>query len=151
MKFQFSLASVLKLRTLLESQHRALLEQARSRLRAVDSKILQAKAAAYVRDLEHLKLLTSNGMQGAALHFTTLQLVQSRDAIVRLCEFRKRLAADVDEQRSKYLAAKQSLGVVNSLYEQALEIHQRDQSRKEQAAVDEMFLLRLGAAKREQP
>ena len=141
MPFRFPLETLLRFRRSVERQHELLLQEANLHVNLVQHRIEQVHhsmidlAAREIMELE-------KGMGAAELHF---------DAACRSIllqhehELRKELKA-VEERRDAclqgYRHAHQERDVIDTLRDHHLEAYRREESRREQRGLDEMFLLR---------
>lgn len=141
MVFRFPLSPVLRLRENLERREflalQALYSQTaavRSDIKALDQTLAQARSQRSAQLLE--------GVPAAYLHFVfegEARVAQRRQALTaRLAE----LQSKVKEQIAKYQQARQKREMLDELRRQQFEQYVRDETKREQQAGDELFLLR---------
>jgi flagellar export protein FliJ len=142
MAFHFSLSGVLRLR---ESLERAELQ----RLQAIAQSVAVARAEieSLEKDLDAARRRTFDtvvaiGATGAELHF---EIARESALNALRSELLKRLA-DLEqkrkEQQARYLQARMQREILSNLYKRQHAEYQRDQSRRMQQRVDELFLIR---------
>lgn len=150
MAFRFPFASVLRLRALLERHRLAELERSLAHLHAMQH---------CVQEAEDWKQRSARGLAGTGiapareLQFVTETLARTDEAIhlfqARIDEEKKRS----EELRRAYLDARRQREIVSTLRDNAARVYHLEMLRREQAAIDEMYLSRLrrGAAEDPEP
>ncbi|MBZ5503619.1 MAG: flagellar export protein FliJ [Acidobacteriia bacterium] len=144
MAFRFSLQAVLRLRASHERIERL-------RLLAVAAMIVRVRneLAALDRESEaarrRMHALLAGGLSGAELHFEfageRLRGDHRRELEGRL----EQLGKTQEVQRRAYHAARQKREILENLRQRKWEEYRRQQARREQQALDELFLIHRGA------
>ena len=140
MRFQFRLEGLLRVRKLLEDQARERLEESMMRIAALDRRLAQA---------EEWSRQTAGGcaspkpLPAVEMQFIESILHQTREAIAQ-CQRQKA----AEEQRAAqlsaaYLLARRERKTVSTLRDNALRQFQIEQSRRQQAEMDDHFLGKL--------
>jgi flagellar export protein FliJ len=141
MPFQFSLATVLRLRETLEHTELLTLEKRYSELALAQGRLWEAEQN-IIRAAESRQLELSRGTTAIQLQLAIeeeSQMRQQRDALLqKLQEAQKVLR----EQLAIYWKARQKRDILQELRKQKLDVYQRTQAKLEQRERDELFLLR---------
>jgi flagellar export protein FliJ len=137
MRFQFQLEGLLRVRRALEQQLRDRLDEAMMRIHALEHSLAEAQrwseATARI-------LVGKNYLPACELQFAESVLHQAHKGI-RQCQLQKETAEQhAAELRELYLLARRERKTVSTLRENALRQFQIEQGRREQSALDEMFL-----------
>lgn len=137
MNFHFQLEGLLRVRRLLERQAREHLDESLMRLHALEHSLAEARRW----HLQTTRIRCSkNFLPASELQFVESVLRQAQEAI-RQCEHHKETAERrTVELRNIYLEARRARKTVSTLREHALRQFQIEQARREQSALDEMFL-----------
>ncbi len=143
MAFQFSLQPVLRLRASYERIERLRLLQIAAAIVQVQNEI-----SAAVRESEEarhaLRERLTAGASGVEIQFETVcetaRLNYRRALVARLAGLRRKH----EMQTAVYRMARQKREILENLHERQLQEYQREQARREQSALDELFLLRYG-------
>jgi len=143
MAFQFSLQPVLRLRASFERLERLRLLQLVAAIAQ-----LQNEIAAAVRESENarrkLRERLAIGSSGMEIHFEmaceAARLNYRRALNARLTALRRKHEA----QKVAFRMARQKREILENLRERQLQEYQREQARRDQRALDELFLLRRG-------
>ncbi len=140
MQFRFQLEGLLRVRRLLERQARERLDESMMRLRALEHGLAEARGwserTAAIRSSKKL-------LPAAELQFIESVLRQTQKAIARCREQKQLEEQHAAELRATYLEARCERKTVSTLRENALREFQTEQSRRNQLALDEMFLAKL--------
>ena len=140
MAFHFPFASLLRLRTLLERHRLAELERSLARLHSMQHSVQEAEDWKRRSALSQVEFVT---LPARELQFVS-EALQQTDAAIHL--FQGRIADEekrVAELRRSYLEARSQREVVSTLRDNAARVYQLEALRREQAAIDEMYLSRL--------
>jgi flagellar export protein FliJ len=141
MPFQFSLATVLRLRENLEHTELLTLEKRYSELALAQGRLWEAEQN-IIRAAESRQLQLSRGTTAIQLQLAIeeeSQMRQQRDALLqKLQEAQKVLR----EQLVVYWKARQKRDILQELRKQKFDVYQRAQAKLEQRERDELFLLR---------
>jgi len=141
MPFQFSLATVLRLRENLEHTELLTLEKRYSELALAQGRLWEAEQN-IIRAAESRQLQLSRGTTAIQLQLAIeeeSQMRQQRDALLqKLQEAQKVLR----EQLAVYWKARQKRDILQELRKQKFDVYQRAQAKLEQRERDELFLLR---------
>lgn len=139
MAFRFPFASLLRLRTLLERHRLAELERSLARLHGMQHRL--EEAAEWKRCSAQAQVEFGT-LPARELQFVSDALQQTDEAIHL---FQGKLAEEevrVEQLRRSYLDARSQREVVSTLRDNAARAYQLEALRREQAAIDEMFLTR---------
>jgi flagellar export protein FliJ len=140
MRFQFQLEGLLHVRRLLEQQARERLDESMLRIRALEQNL--AEAAEWIRQTARSSVCRKP-LPACELHFVETVLGRTHEAI-RQCELRKQAEERrASELRAAYLQARRERKTVSTLRDNALRQFQIESSRREQSALDELFLGKL--------
>jgi flagellar export protein FliJ len=140
MRFHFQLDGLLRLRRLLEREARERLDESLMRIHALQHSLSEAQ---HWSDETSQILAGKDTLPACELQFADSVLRQTKAAIRQ----RKR-TKEVEEERAAelrqaYLVARRERKTVSTLRENALRQFQIEQARREQSALDEMFLGKL--------
>lgn len=128
------------MRRLLERQARERLDESMMRLRAFEHGLAEATGWS---EKTALILASKKLLPAAELQFIESVLRQTQEGIAR-CQHQKQLEEQrAAELRGTYLEARRERKTVSTLRENALREFQTEQSRRDQLALDEMFLAKL--------
>lgn len=140
MGFSFPLDGVLRIRRLLERQARERLDESMMRLRAHEHRLTEAtewrQNTAATRSSNKL-------LPAAEVQFVESVLHQTAEAITRAQRQKQEEEQRAAELRASYLDARRERKTISTLRENALRQFQAEQSRRDQSALDEMFLAKL--------
>jgi flagellar export protein FliJ len=150
MRFRFALDAVLRIHRIREDQQRNLLLAAN-----IDCDRLRSQLAAVEQDQSQRRAMVSQqisaGIWGAELQFDSDCMRQAktlRDQILlQLQEATKRAG----QERAKYLSLRRDRRAMEALRDSAQQQFEREQRRREQLAVDEIYLLSRGRAEQNLP
>ena len=139
MQFNFRLEALLRIRRLLERQARERLDGALEHERRLKRQL--AEAASWRE--ETARQTSDRPIPAAELHFVDSVLQQTARAATQCEEQRRRTEEQADELRRIYLASRRARKTVSTLRANALHQFQLEQARREQLALDEIFLGKL--------
>ncbi|HVJ05319.1 MAG TPA: flagellar export protein FliJ [Candidatus Saccharimonadales bacterium] len=140
MPFHFQLEGLLRVRRLLERQARERLGASMSRVSSLERRA--ADATQWVQNTERARA-ESAGLPAAELRFIESVLSQTQKAITN-CERQKQAEEQqAAKLRAAYLGARRERKTVGTLREHALQQFSAEESRREQSALDEVFLGKL--------
>lgn len=147
MPFHFALSSLLRLRESLEKAElqrlqiiAAQLAQVRVEIDSVDAEIEASRR----QMLEQASVEIS----GAELHIAVLSDSVRQEHRMGLLERRDELEKARQEQQIRYNEARQRREILSNLRQRQLSAYQREQARREQQQIDELFLIRTSSRKR---
>ena len=143
MAFHFSLQAVLRVRIGYENVERlrllafaALMVRTRGEIEALDKESANAR--------ESMRRMLSAGVAGVEMHVESVcervRAEHRRALEARLEELRKKQ----EKQRMIYLLARQKREILENLRERKLAEYQKEQARKEQQTLNDLFVLRAG-------
>jgi len=137
MRFDFKLEGLLRVRKLLETQARDRLDESMMRIQALEHTLTEA----HNWSESTARVLAAKGVLPACeLQFADSVLHQAREGI-RQCELRKKTEEQLAaELRASYMKARRGRKTISTLRENSLRLFQIEQARREQSALDEMFL-----------
>ena len=142
MAFQFSLAGVLRYRQSQEERERLALQRLHTRRAALLRELHEIREASL-----QLQRSLRRHLQQALIPAVAVQVcgdmtnrLERRQQQLRAALLQ--LQSEVAVQTERYKQARQKREVLDSLCERQLNEYRRHQQRREQAAVDELFLLR---------
>jgi len=140
MRFHFTLEGLLRVRKLLEDQARERLEESMMRVSALEHRL--AEAAEWSRQTAD-SYASPKALPAIEMHFIESVLRQTREAIAQ-CQ-RQKLAEEqrAAQLRAAYLQARRERKTVSTLHDNALRQFQIEQSRRQQAEMDDHFLGKL--------
>lgn len=150
MAFRFSLASVLRLR---ESIEKAELQ----RLQAIAAQLMQVRVEIELADdeIEAAKRQVieqaSAGISGAELQLAAIGESARRAYRAALVAKRDELERLRNEQQARYIEARRRREILANLRLRQLSAYEREQARREQQRIDDLFLMRRTAKKRIEP
>lgn len=137
MRFQFQLEGLLRVRRSLEQQLRDRLDEAMMHIHALEHSLVEAERWS---ETTARILAAKNYLPACELQFAESVLHQAH-AGIRQCQLQKETAEQhAAELRTAYLLARRERKTVSTLRENALRQFQIEQRRREQSALDEMFL-----------
>lgn len=140
MSFHFQLEAVLRLRGLLEDQAQRRLDESMMHIRALEHSLTEAiewsQNTARARASENL-------IPAAELQFIESVLHQAKESIAHTRIQKQREEERAAALRTAYLDARRERETLSTLRENALRSYQTEQSRREQSALDEIFLGKL--------
>jgi flagellar export protein FliJ len=140
MRFHFPLEGLLRVRQLLEDQAREHLEESLMRIAALDHRL--AEAVQWSRQTA-ATCACPKPLPAIEMQFIESILRQTRDAIAE-CHRRKQTEEERATQlRAAYLLARRERKTVSTLRDNALRQFQIEQSRRQQAEMDDHFLGKL--------
>jgi len=146
--FHFTLQALLRLR---ESFEKAAIQ----RLRVIAAQLVSARVDIETLDAEiqiaRRRVLdaTAQGITGAELRFEALGATASQERRAALVKKLREIERAHQEQQARYKEARQKREILSNLREHQFTIYQREQSRREQQGLDDLFLMRRGAKNRE--
>jgi flagellar export protein FliJ len=141
MPFHFSLDAVLHFRKSMEHQQELRLRAAHQQVARVRHFLEQAEQR--IKDSEHRRCdQLGSGMTAAELHFFLLGESALRRQMQELHRELVRIEALRDKQQRIYQQARQEREILDSLRDHQLGEYERNAARREQRAVDDLFLLR---------
>jgi flagellar export protein FliJ len=140
MRFQFTLEGLLRVRKLLEDQAREHLEESMMRIAALEHSLMEAQQWSQ----QSARICSSqNRLPAIELQFIESILRQTREAIA-LCRKQKQEEEQrATELRAAYLLARRERRTISTLRDNALCRFQIEQSRRQQAEMDDHFLGKL--------
>jgi flagellar FliJ protein len=148
MAFRFSLQPILKLRASLER-----LEQLRLlAIAALIARVCEEIAALEVESRDARQSLQERlaaGMAGAEIHYEAMCEKLRADRKKALEAQLEGLEGRQERQRLAFQAARQKREILENLRQRRWEDYRREQARREQKAIDELFLLRHGTTPHE--
>ena len=148
MPFHFTLAPLLRLR---ESLEKAELQ----RLRMIAMQVAQARVEIESLDCEiegmrrQLLEQTATGISGAELHMAALLEASHHEYRIRLVAKLYELERARQKQQACYTEVRQQREIISNLRKRQLSAYQREQARRDQQRVDELFLIRRSAKARQ--
>lgn len=141
MAFRFSLESVLRLRISHERQEQAKLELAAQHMHAAKEKCASLKREHDALE-ENFRKTMAAGMDAAELHY----YLSSKSGLYAAEAQAERAAADAEklwnEQRRKFLRARQDREVIASIRHRQHQEYLVEQARREQQQIDDLFAMR---------
>ena len=141
MPFRFTLESVLRLRVSHERQEQAKLELAAQHLYAAREKCASLKREHDALE-ENFRKIMSAGMDASELHF----YLSSKTGLITAEAEAEREAAEAqklwNEQRLKFLRARQDREVIASIRHRQHQEYMVEQNRREQQQIDDLFAMR---------
>lgn len=142
MAFQFTLEAVLGYRRSLEEREQRRLESLLARRAALLQQVRQVhdnyrQLQAAIEDT-----IERQATPAVEIHFALAQQHAMQQQQERLQSDLQALAAEVTKQTGLYRGARQKREVLESLRDAQLRSYRLEQRRREQASLDEMFLLR---------
>jgi len=141
MAFRFSLAAVLKYREVLEQRELAALERAQAEITLVENQIREAEAD-LCRLQQHRGEELRRGMPSIHLQDAIAQ-EQAVDSLQKeLTKKQEDLKLKRQQLLKTYEAARQKRDLLERLRDRRLSDYMREQSKAEQAAIDDLFLSR---------
>lgn len=138
--FQESLRRLLRLRQSLERQEEMKLALANARLQAARAGLEQARAASSAQQQATRAALTQR-LSGAELHLAAMQEETAAGRELRLAGQVQEMKSAHSEQRTVLLDRTRERKILDLLHDHCQRIERREQLRREQAALDEAFLL----------
>lgn len=147
MAFRFALESVLRLRVSHERQEQARLELAAQHLYAAREKCESLKKEHEALE-ENFRKTMSAGMDASDLHF----YLSSKSGLIAAEAEAEREAAEAaklwNDQRLKFLRARQDREVIASIRQRQHQEYIVEQNRREQQQLDDLFAMRRSHASR---
>jgi flagellar export protein FliJ len=141
MSFRFALESVLRLRMSHERQEQARLELASQHLYAAREKCALLKREQDALEKDYRKIMTA-GVDSSELH----RYLSSKSGLTAAEAEAEREAAEAsklwNEQRNKFLRARQDREVIASIRQRQHQEYVVAQNRREQQQVDDLFAMR---------
>jgi flagellar protein FliJ len=141
MPFHFPLATVLRYRQSIEQRERLGLERMQQENAQVEMQIRQTEDECAATSQNRMAEM-SRGMSGAEMQTAyeyQKALEQQRDALrVRLQDLKK----EWRQQLSNYEAARRNRETLEKLREKQLDVYNREQAKRAQATIDDLFLSR---------
>jgi flagellar export protein FliJ len=140
MRFHFQLEGLLRVRRLLEREARERLDESLMRIHALEHSLSEAQ---HWSDETAQILVSKDLLPACELQFAESVLRQTKEAIRQrgcLKEAEEQRAAEL---RRAYLETRRGRKTVSTLRENALRQFQIEQARRNQSALDEMFLGKL--------
>jgi flagellar export protein FliJ len=143
MAFHFSLRALLRLR---ESVEKAELQ----RLRIIAAQAIQLRIEIESLDGEiqerrrDLLEQAATGISGAELHLAALSEAAGQQRRAEMLTKLRELEQARKKQQIRYTEARQQREILSNLRERQLSVYLREQARREQQSVDELFLIRRG-------
>ena len=141
MAFHFSLRALLRLR---ESVEKAELQ----RLRIIAAQAIQLRIEIESLDGEiqerrrDLLEQAAAGISGAELHLAALSEAAGQQRRTEMLTKLRELEQARKNQQIRYTEARQQREILSNLRERQLSVYLREQARREQQSVDELFLIR---------
>jgi flagellar export protein FliJ len=143
MGFQFSLATVLRVRRIHEEREERMLQQILFQMAQTKQAIMEAESAICKandsREAQIVKLLTGRDIHG--YYGIMEQLKQDRHQLVERLEKLKQLK---EMQVKIYDAARQSREMLTDMREKKRDLYDSDVSRREQSVLDDNYIARRG-------
>lgn len=150
MKFRFRLESLLRVRRIREDQQQSALALANAEVKGIAKQLAELEQSLTSTRQQHSKLLSS-GLSGAELQFDA-------DCLRQAIALRQQLQVELQKARMRaqhardtYLASRRDRRAVETLRDRLKQEFEHTQERKEQAALDEMYLLRRPAPEHKLP
>lgn len=140
MGFRFQLEGLLRLRRLLERQACERLDESMMRLRALEHRLAEA---AEWRQNTAATCASKQLLPAAEVQFIESVLRQTTEAITRGQHQKQEEEQRTAEFRASYLDARRERKTISTLRENALRQFRAEQARRDQSALDEMFLAKL--------
>jgi len=148
MRFQFPLEGLLRVRKLLEDQAREHLEESMMRIGALEHSLTEARQWSR----ETAKICSSQQpLPAIEVQYIESILRQTREAIAQCQRQKQAEEARAADLRAAYLLARRERKTVSTLRDNALRQFQIEQSRREQAEMDDRFLGKLLHSRRGAP
>ena len=143
MPFEFSLAAVLRYRASIEQREHLALEKLQQALSVTELKIREVDHACSLASQKRIPEagvgIIAADVQSAYSHLTALE--QQRDALRTLLE---ELKLKWQQQLRSYELAHRKRETLEHLRSQQLDAYKREQARREQSVIDDVFLSRRG-------
>jgi flagellar export protein FliJ len=142
MSFRFSLAGVLRYRESIEQREYFVLEKHQQEVNRVDQRIREVEAD-YSTATQNRAAELAQGIRAAELQATyeyQRALEQQLEALrVRLQELKTKWR----QQLAAYQLARRNRETLDKLREKQFDLYTREQAKREQAVIDDLFLSRL--------
>ena len=141
MSFQFPLAAVLRYRESIEQREYYALERTQQEIARVEERIRQVQEDCSKATRERATELT-RGIRAAHVQFAyeyQMALEQQRDLLLALL---KELKMKWRQQLASYDVARRNRETLEKLREKQLDAYNREQGKREQAVMDDIFLAR---------
>jgi len=142
MPFHFSLAAVLRLRQNLEERERLRLQALHARRAALQCQLDETRAAMLKLQSGNAKRLRAESLTGAELQFLRLIEDSLEGQLAKLKQAAERMQQQIAEQAQRYRERRQAREALQSLREARFAEYRIQQQRREQALLDELYLLR---------
>jgi flagellar FliJ protein len=142
MAFKFPLAAVLKYREELEKREERILEQRRETLVCAQTQLAEAREYRR-RLLVEREVLLGRSVLGDDLHHIAEQQQQLEELEEDLQGHVAAALLDCDKQMKLFLVARQKREILNELKTNQKDFHDKQQERREQQVIDEIFSARL--------
>ncbi len=143
MPFQFSLAAVLRYRESLEHIEYLTLERLQLAVTALERKIQQNESA-LLDALENRKSILAKGVPAAELHSVCEFEIALKQHRIALQAQWKEARLKWERQLRAYQAVRRKRETLENLRSQQADRYNREQSKREQATIDDVFLSRHG-------
>ena len=140
MRFHFPLEGLLRVRKLLEDQARERLEESMMRVSALEHRL--AEAAEWGRQTA-ASYASPKSLPAIEMQFIESILHQTREAIAQCRRQKWAEEQRAAQLRSAYLQARRERKTVSTLRDNALRQFQIEQSRRQQAEMDDRYLGKL--------
>jgi flagellar export protein FliJ len=141
MAFQFPLAAVLRYRESIEQREYFTLEQLQQEIVRVEINISQAESALSVATHNRIGDL-AQGTRAITLQFAYRYERSLEQEIERLRGLWRELKIKWRHQLASYEVARRNRETLEKLRERQLEVYTREQAKREQAVIDDLFLAR---------
>jgi len=147
MPFHYALSALLRLRESLEKSELQRLQSIAAQLAQVRAEIasLDAEIEATRRQVAER---ASAGITGAELHAEAVGEFARAQFRAALVKKRDELEIERQEQQARYKEARQRREILSNLRERQFSAYQREQERREQQQIDELFLIRRSSRRR---
>lgn len=147
MPFHFTLSSLLRLRESFEKIELQRLQTVAAQVAQVSAEIDSIDGEIEASRRQVLEQ-ASAGISGAELHIAALGDSARRERRAALLTKRDELERARQEQQARYTEARRQREILSNLRQRQLSAYQREQSRREQQQIDELFLIRRSSRKR---
>lgn len=142
MAFRFSLAAVLKLRTLLEQRERSALERTVAAERTQQQRLHTADAIS-AQHMEDVHGALASGISASELHWSALRMQLVQCARAEGEKVLHDLRSTRADQTNRYIEAHKKVETLEHVKSEMLAEYEQQVSRREQSLIDWLHLARL--------
>jgi len=142
MAFHFTLEAVLRLRQSLEDRELLLLQSLLTRRAALRSEVEQLRQSSFNLEQEAKQAMLLRPTPAVEIHFAMARLQGLDGRLQLLREQLRQVESAIVEQRLRYQQQRRNREALEALREAQLRDYRLTQRRREQAQLDELYLLR---------